>query len=97
MSWSLLEAMSCGCAVVGSATAPVQEVIRDRYNGLLVDFFEPQQVAEAIAELLNERNLAQELGEAARATILQHYRLADCVQRQLALMALVASRSIGKH
>ena len=97
MSWSLLEAMSCGCAVVGSATAPVQEVIRDRHNGLLVDFFAPQQLAEAINELLNDRNLAQELGKAARSTVLQHYRLADCVQRQLALMALVASGSIGVH
>ncbi len=95
LSWSLLEAMSCGCAVVGSATAPVQEVIRDRHNGLLVDFFAPQQLAEAIAELLSERKLAQELGEAARATVLQHYRLADCVQRQLALIHLVASGSIG--
>ncbi len=95
LSWSLLEAMSCGCAVVASATAPVQEVIRDRHNGLLVDFFAPQQLAEAIAELLSERKLAQELGEAARATVLQHYRLADCVQRQLALMHLVASGSIG--
>ena len=95
LSWSLLEAMSCGCAVVGSATAPVQEVIRDRKNGLLVDFFAPQQLAEAIAELLSERKLAQELGQAARATVLQHYRLASCVQRQLALMDLVASGSIG--
>ena len=95
MSWSLLEAMSCGCAVVGSATAPVQEVIQDRHNGLLVDFFAPQQLAEAIAKLLSERKLAHELGEAARATVLKHYRLADCLQRQLALMHLVASGSIG--
>lgn len=95
MSWSLLEAMSCGCAVVGSATAPVQEVIHDRHNGLLVDFFAPQQLAEAIAELLSERKLAKELGEAARATVLKNYRLADCLQHQLALMHLVASRSIG--
>ena len=40
--------MSCGCAVVGSNTAPVQEVIDHRRNGLLVDFFAPEQLAEAI-------------------------------------------------
>ena len=95
LSWSLLEAMSCGCAVVGSATAPVQEVIEDQRNGLLVDFFSPQQLAEAIAELLTDRQLAHNLGQAARETVLSRFRLASCVQRQLALMDLVASGAIG--
>jgi glycosyltransferase involved in cell wall biosynthesis len=95
LSWSLLEAMGCGCAVVGSATAPVQEVIEHGRNGLLVDFFSPSALAAAIAELLHDRPLAQRLGEAARTTVLQHFNLASCVQRQLALMDLVASGAIG--
>ena len=95
LSWSLLEAMSCSCAVVGSATAPVQDVIEDQRNGLLVDFFSPQQVAEAVAALLADRKLARRLGQAARETVLSRFRLASCVQRQLALMDLVASGAIG--
>ena len=96
LSWSLLEAMSCGCAVVGSKTAPVQEVIDDRRNGLLVDFFSPEQLAEAIAELLINRELADELGQAARETIVRRFSLNDCVQRQLALMDLVANGGLGQ-
>lgn len=94
LSWSLLEAMSCGCAVVGSATAPVQEVIDDRINGLLVDFFEPNQLAEAVAELLVDRPLALKLGAAARDTVLGRFELSTCVQSQLELINLVASGAI---
>ncbi len=96
-SWSLLEAMSCGCAVVGSATAPVQEMIEHARNGLLVDFFSPNDLAAAIAELLANRLLAQKLGQAARQSVLQRFQLTNCVQQQLALMALVASGAIGSH
>ena len=96
LSWSLLEAMSCGCAVVGSNTAPVQEVIENGKNGLLVDFFNPKQLAETITELLNNRSLAKVLGQEARKTVLRRFEINSCVQRQLALMDLVANRCLGK-
>ena len=38
--------MACGCLIVGSATPPVLEVLRDGENGLTVDFFSHEALAQ---------------------------------------------------
>lgn len=76
LSWSLLEAMSCGCLIVASRTAPVEEVIEHGVNGLLVDFFDHQELARTIADALARRGQLQHLRDAARQTILARYDLA---------------------
>jgi len=54
-SWSMLEAMSTGCLVVGSKTSSVEEVIKDNYNGLLVDFFNINELADKVEYVLNNQ------------------------------------------
>lgn len=75
LSWSLMEAMSCGCLIVASKTAPVEEVIEHGRNGLLVDFFDPQTLASTVADALARRAELQHLRDAARQTILDRYDL----------------------
>ena len=94
LSWSLLEAMSTGCAVVYSATAPVQEVMSHGQEGLLVDFF-GKSLADSVDTLLRDRALARELGQRARHAVVQRFSLQACVPRQLALMQLVASGALS--
>mgnify|MGYP003341058549 CR=1 FL=1 len=87
LSWSLLEAMSCGALVVASATAPVLDVIRDRHNGLLVDFFDTEALASTIAEALENQTSLQPLRRAARQTVQDIYDLHQiCLPRQQALV-----------
>jgi glycosyltransferase involved in cell wall biosynthesis len=73
LSWSLLEAMSAGCLVVGSATGPVMEVLRDRENGLLVDFFSTAQICDRVDEALDHPDRMRELRESARATVVSDF------------------------
>lgn len=84
LSWSLLEAMSVGCLVVGSRTPPVQEVIGDGENGLLVDFFSPQGIAARVDEALSMDSTL--MRQRARATVIENYDLKRvCLPRQLQL------------
>ncbi|SFT72554.1 glycosyltransferase family 4 protein [Paraburkholderia aspalathi] len=87
LSWSMMEAMAAGCLVIGSRTAPVQEVIRDGENGLLVDFFSTSELVDAIRRVCNDPTRMQELREAARRTIVEGYDLHGvCLPRQKALI-----------
>ncbi|MFI4869972.1 MAG: glycosyltransferase, partial [Steroidobacterales bacterium] len=75
LSWSFLEAMACGCLIVGSATPPVLEVLRDGQNGLAVDFFAHKQLAHRIEAALDEPEQMKALRQAARTTALTQFDL----------------------
>lgn len=66
LSWSLLEAMAAGCAIVASATAPVQEVLESGRSALLVDFFDPNAQVDALNQLLDNASLRQDLSAEAK-------------------------------
>jgi len=75
LSWSLLEAMACGCAIVASRTAPLKEAIIEGQTGLLANFFSPEEVADKTIQLLNDSSLRETLGSQARSFAVQHYDL----------------------
>jgi len=84
LSWSLLEAMSAGCAIVASDTQPLREAIRHGDTGRLVSFFDPQALAESVCDLLDKPAERARLGAAARAFARETYDLRKvCLPRQL--------------
>jgi D-inositol-3-phosphate glycosyltransferase len=57
-----LEAQACGCPVVGSGVSGIRSVVRDGVTGFLVDSHDPRDYAERIGRLLDDQELARELG-----------------------------------
>lgn len=85
LSWSLLEAMSAGCAIVASDTAPVREVIRHGETGQLVNFFDPAALARQVTALCENPKERVRLGTQARAFAVEQYDLETrCLPAQVA-------------
>lgn len=87
LSWSLLEAMACGAPVVGSATAPVEEVIEHGHNGWLVPFSEPEALAQRVLEVLQLPHAALEAVRiTARQSVRERFELVRCTGQQIRLL-----------
>lgn len=88
LSWSCLEAMSLGCLLVGSRTAPVEEVIRDGVNGFLVDMLDPEDLAARLTEICRGgRDAGARLRAEARRTVVERFdRSRVCLPAWLGLV-----------
>jgi glycosyltransferase involved in cell wall biosynthesis len=75
LSWSLLEAMSAGALIIGSRTAPVEEVVTHGENGLLCEFFDIENLAATVIEALSQPQRYRALRKAARETIVRRFDL----------------------
>lgn len=87
LSWSLIEAMATGCALVVSDTAPVREVVNDG-EAALVDFFDVEALAARVSDLLADPTRRAALGQRARARAIAAYDLALLLPRQRAALGL---------
>nr|WP_321513835.1 glycosyltransferase [uncultured Pseudodesulfovibrio sp.] len=87
LSWSLLEAMSCECLIVGSDTEPVQEVLQDGQNGFLTSFTDPSRIAKDMIQALAIAPDTQLIRQAARRTIQGKYALSCCLPQHIELLS----------
>lgn len=90
LSWSLLEAMSTGCAIVASDTPPVREVIQNGENGVLVDFFDTEALAQNVCNLLGDNAKRTALGAKARQSIVENYEVRKLVPKLVAYLEKIA-------
>jgi glycosyltransferase involved in cell wall biosynthesis len=85
LSWSLLDALACGTTVLASGTPPVREMIENGVNGLLVDFFDTEMMANLACEVLDQPQNYKHLGRAGIEMIQSRYSMDVCLPRMLAL------------
>ena len=77
LSWSFLEVLACATPVVASATPPVQEVVgSDDQFCSLVEFWDPQAIAQAVLSVLDDPAPARDRAARARAHVCEHYSVA---------------------
>ncbi len=84
LSIALLEALSCGLAVIATPVGGTDEVIADGVNGLLSPVDDENGLATRMEELLGDLSLRKKLGAAGRKTVIDRYSLKLCVERHLA-------------
>ncbi len=95
LSWSMMDAMSCGAVVLGSDTAPVREVIRHGENGLLADFFSPEAFAQQALDVLDDPAKFRPLGRAAEEMITQQFSLDAVLPKMVAMYEEASSIKSG--
>lgn len=71
MPLALVEAMAAGCACIASDVVGARELIEDGSTGLLVAHADAAALAGALGRLLQDAQLAERLGRAARAQALR--------------------------
>ena len=88
LSWSMLEAMACGCTLVASDTEPVREVIKHNENGLLTPFFDTDRIAATVEQALDDAALRKRLGENALETAVRHYDAQNTLPQHLRVLQM---------
>jgi glycosyltransferase involved in cell wall biosynthesis len=91
-SWSLREAMACGCAIVGADVEPVREFLTDDKNGLLTPCLDPRQLAEKVLTLLDNPRLNKRLRAGARKHAEQHLDMATHIAAYETVIAELTGR-----
>lgn len=90
LSWSMLEAMSTGALIVGSSTEPVQELITDGENGLLVDFWDNDALVDRVVSVLENPGEFEHMKQSARNRIVNHYSKDDLLPKYWQMITDVA-------
>jgi glycosyltransferase involved in cell wall biosynthesis len=81
LPYSILEAMRAGLAIVAANVGGVPEMIENNKTGLLTKPADPQDLAEKIKTLLDNKTLVQELGQRAQTRVAIQFSLEKMLEQ----------------
>ena len=79
---TLLEAMACGCAVIGTRVSGIKEIINHEVTGILVSE-DATELQSEIIRLLSNQSLSKKLGLEARKQILLNNSLKTALSNEI--------------
>jgi glycosyltransferase involved in cell wall biosynthesis len=82
---ALLEAMACEKPVIATPVGGIVDAVMDCKNGKLVSTNNPDELANAMDELLTNKDLRKRLGRSARQTIIHTFTLQSELNGNLAV------------
>jgi glycosyltransferase involved in cell wall biosynthesis len=74
-SRSVLEAMGAGLPIVATRLQEIEEAVRDKHNGFLVDYGDIDNLASAILRLLKDASLRSKMGHANQERVIEKFSL----------------------
>lgn len=90
---ALLEAMACGCCVVGARVGGVPELIHQEQNGLLFEARSVDSLAAQLTRVVSDIHLRRRLASAALQTAQEEFPMEAAVQRIQNLYLSLLGRS----
>ncbi|MBN8579491.1 MAG: glycosyltransferase family 4 protein [Anaerolineae bacterium] len=89
----VLEAMACGKTVIATPVGGVLDIIEDSINGFFVNVNDTQDLAEKMAEVLNQPDKRESIGKSARETVLNQFTLEKELRANLQIYASLGVKS----
>ncbi|MBU0581284.1 MAG: glycosyltransferase family 4 protein, partial [Candidatus Margulisbacteria bacterium] len=78
-----MEALACGTPVIASDVRGVPELIKDNYNGILIEPENPEEIAKGIMKLKNDPNLLDKFKNNSRGIVNEEFNIKKNVMKIL--------------
>ena len=91
---ALIEAMAAGLPAVATDVGGNAEAISEGVNGFLVPPEDPEQLAEAIMKLIANPQLAKNMGQSGRSTVLDRFSTESMMRKTVDVYGQLLSRKM---